>query len=95
MKFQVPQFIETETKLVGPLTLKQFLFVGGGVSIGTVEYLVLNGVVFLVVFLPTIALFGALAFARVGGQPFLNYLAYFLAYTFGSKRYLYRIPHGQ
>ena len=26
MQFQVPQFTETETKLIGPFTLKQFLW---------------------------------------------------------------------
>ncbi len=30
MRFQVPQFIETETKIVGPFTLKQFLYIALG-----------------------------------------------------------------
>jgi len=28
MQFQVPQFIEIEDKIFGPLTLKQFLYFG-------------------------------------------------------------------
>ena len=34
MQFQTPQFIETENKIIGPLTLKQFFYlaVGFGVS---------------------------------------------------------------
>lgn len=90
MKFQVPQFIETETKLIGPFTLKQFLFVAGGASVGALEYMLLDGIWFLLALLPTVAFFGALAFVKVDGQPFLNYLAYMLAYTLGSKRYVYR-----
>ena len=33
MRFQLPQFIETETKLVGPFTLKQFIYLAGGASV--------------------------------------------------------------
>ena len=29
MQFQVPQFIETEDKVVGPLTLRQFMYIAG------------------------------------------------------------------
>jgi len=90
MKFQVPQFIETETKLIGPFTLKQFLFVAGGACVGALEYMLLDGIWFLLALVPTVAFFGALAFVRVDGQPFLNYLAYMLAYMLGSKRYVYR-----
>jgi len=105
MKFQVPQFIETETKIIGPLTLKQFLFVAAGVSMTSLAYILLNGIFFAVVAILVIAFFGSLAFVKIDGQPFLNYLAYMLAYTLGSKRYIYRIkqdtnqftppPHGQ
>jgi hypothetical protein len=90
MKFQVPQFIETETKLIGPLTLKQFMFVAGGVSMVSMEFILLNGVIFLFLALATGAFFGALAFVKVDGQPFINYLAYMLAYTLGAKRYVYK-----
>ena len=91
MKFQVPQFIETETKIIGPLTLKQFLFVAGGVSTTALAYTMLSGIFFIVAALLVLGFFGALAFVKVDGQPFLNYLAYALAYMLGSKRYIYQI----
>ncbi|HXK36261.1 MAG TPA: PrgI family protein [Candidatus Paceibacterota bacterium] len=87
MRFQVPQFIETETKVVGPFTLKQFLFVAGGISMVVVEYMLLPGLFFVVLALLTAGFFAALAFLKVNDQPFLNYFAYFLAYIFGAKRY--------
>jgi len=90
MRFQVPQFIETETKIVGPFTLKQFLFVGGGASMIVLEYILLPGIFFITAAVVTSAFFGALAFLKIDGQPFLNYLAYFLAYLIGAKRYQYK-----
>jgi hypothetical protein len=33
MHYQVPQFIEIEDKIFGPLTLKQFIYLAGGVGL--------------------------------------------------------------
>ena len=33
MEYQVPQFIEVEDKIFGPFTLKQFIYVAGGVGL--------------------------------------------------------------
>ncbi len=92
MKFQVPQFIETETKLVGPLTLWQFLWVASGTSIIAMEYILTSGYIFFILLVLTAALFSSLAFVKVDGQPFLNYLAYMVAYVLGAKQYTYRPP---
>ena len=89
MKYQVPQFIETETKLVGPFTLRQFLWIAGGGSMMILEFMFLNGVFFLGAAILTLGFFGALAFAKVNGQPLVNFLAYALAYALGSKKYLF------
>jgi len=94
-KFQVPQFIETETKLIGPLTLKQFLFVAGGLSMIAMEYILFSGFIFLVAALLTAAFFGSLAFVKVDGQPFMNYLAYVTGYMLGSKRYVFKPKQDQ
>ena len=92
MKFQVPQFIDTETKLIGPFTLKQFLFVAAGVSATAVAWILLDGIVLVVVAFVILGFFGALAYAKVDDQPLLNYIAYMLAYVLGAKRAVYKIP---
>jgi hypothetical protein len=30
MQFQVPQFLDVEDKIIGPFTIKQFLYLAGG-----------------------------------------------------------------
>lgn len=91
MKFQVPQFIETETKIIGPLTLKQFLFVAGGISMGAMAFIFLSGIFLYAALLLIGAFFGSLAFAKVDGVPMLNYIAYMTAYFLSSKRYIYMV----
>jgi len=36
MRFQVPQFIEIESKIFGPLTFKQFIYLAGGAGIAPI-----------------------------------------------------------
>ena len=91
MKFQLPQFIETETKLVGPLTLRQFLWVAGGVAILFLLFMLLGlSFVFFVAGLPIAAIFAALAFLKVDEMPLINYIAYLLSYLLNPKRYIFR-----
>jgi len=38
MRFQVPQFIEIESKIFGPLTFKQFIYLAGGAGLSFLFY---------------------------------------------------------
>jgi len=91
MRFQLPQFIETETKLVGPLTLKQFLWVAGGAAILFLLFMTAGpSFIFFLVGIPIAALFAALAFLQIEGAPLINYVAYLLSYFLNPKRYIFR-----
>jgi hypothetical protein len=72
MQYQVPQFIETEDKIVGPFTLRQFLYVGvAGVVCGICYFLVQTWLFLIVGF---IVMGGALAlsFLKVNGRPLIK-----------------------
>ena len=91
MRFQLPQFIETETKLVGPLTLRQFLWVAGGASILFLLFMTVGlSFFFFAAGIPVAAIFAALAFLKMEGIPLINYLAYLLSYLLNPKRYIFR-----
>ena len=44
MRFQVPQFIDIEDKIFGPLTFKQFVYLAGG---GGLAFLIYKSVPFM------------------------------------------------
>lgn len=91
MRFQVPQFIETETKIVGPLTLKQFLWVAAGAAIIFFLFMMTQGsFVFYLIAVPTALLFGALAFIKVNDLPLIEYAAYMLTYILNPKSYVFK-----
>ncbi len=90
MKFQLPQFIETEIKIIGPFTLKQFLWIAGGVSLIALEYVSLSGIIFWILAVFSGAFFAALAFVKINDMPLINYIAYALAYSLNPKKYVFR-----
>ncbi len=87
MKFQVPQFIDTEANIIGPFTLKQFLFLAtGAVIIFVLQYVV--SLLYLIILGAPIAIFFiALAFYKVDGVPLPQYLLMALSFMTGNKRY--------
>lgn len=90
MRFQLPQFIETEVKIIGPFTIKQFLWVAAGTVFLFLDFSLFSGIIAIVIAIPIAGIAGAFAFARIDNMPLLNYFANMLFFSFGSKKYLYR-----
>ena len=90
MRFQIPQFIDVEDKIFGPFTLKQFIYLAGGVSTA------LMGVTFfglffgLLVSSPIILLALALAFYKINNRPFIHTLESAFKYMTKDKLYIWQ-----
>lgn len=74
MRYTVPQFIDVEDKILGPLTTRQFLIMLLVVMVDAILYKTLDFVTFLLLGVTLLALGGIFAFFRVNGQPFHFFL---------------------
>ena len=90
MRFQVPQFIEVEDKIFGPLTFKQFLYLAGGAGLGAIAFTFLPKFLAFPVIIPIGAFSLALAFYKINSKPFINLVEAFLKYSIGHKLYLWK-----
>ena len=82
MRYQVPQFIEIEDKIIGPLTLKQFVYLAGGAGMVFIIYTYVYSYVALLLIAIVAPLSLALAFYKINNKPFIDFLeAAFLYYT--------------
>ncbi|MEK7186749.1 MAG: PrgI family protein, partial [Patescibacteria group bacterium] len=90
MRFQVPQFIEVEDKLFGPLTFKQFIYVAGGVGICVILFTLLPNFFALLISVPIVVFALALAFYKVNERPFVQVVESFFKYHLGNKLYIWK-----
>ena len=96
-QFTVPKFIEHEAKIVGPLTFKQFIFVGIAGAICFILYFTLGKVnFFLFLLLAIILMVGgfALAFLKSGGRSLPVVLKNFFSFSMSPKIYLWKKKGG-
>lgn len=89
-QFQVPQFIEVEDKLFGPLTFKQFLYLAGGIGISFILYAWLPFIAAILPIAGVISISLALAFVKYNGRPFISTLEAFVKYILSSKLYVWK-----
>lgn len=90
MQFEVPQFIEVEDKIFGPLSWRQFLYLGGGVGAAVVMFLMLPFILFVIFGVPIGLLSAALAFYPVNNRPFAFFLEAIIDYVTKERLYLWR-----
>lgn len=85
MRFVIPQFIDTEPKIFGPVSVRQFvILLVGGIFI-YVFFRILNFLWFIPVGLFIFAASGVIAFAKVNGQSF-HYFLLNIADTFKNPK---------
>ena len=90
MRFQVPQFIEVESKIFGPLTLKQFIYLAGGAGIIFLLYVILPFFLTVLLAIPVAAFSLALAFYKVNNQPFVRVIENALKFFSASRIYIWK-----
>jgi hypothetical protein len=90
MRFQVPQFIDIEDKIFGPLTLKQFIYLVGGGGAIFILYTLLPLPLTIIFGIPLSAFTLALAFYTVNNQPFIKVVENAFYYLLSNKLYLWK-----
>ncbi len=90
MQYQVPQFIEIEDKIFGPLTFKQFVYVAGGGGMCYLAYRFIPFPISLFIVLPFGAFAVALAFYKVNNRPFIDAVQSAVKYLLGHKLYIWK-----
>ena len=90
MRFEVPQFIEIEDKVVGPLTFKQFVYIVGGGGLAFVLFAFLPKAVGIPLAGVVVLLAVALAFYKVNNKPFVFFIENFFKYVISGKLYIWK-----
>ncbi|MFZ2882506.1 MAG: PrgI family protein, partial [Candidatus Moraniibacteriota bacterium] len=89
MIFNIPQFIDIEDKLVGPLTAKQLGWLAIGGVILLIAYSTLDKATFFLSAAIIAVIFGALAFYRPYNQPLIKLVSSSILFIKRPKLYVW------
>ena len=90
MRFSIPQFIEHTPKIIGPLTFKQFSFIGGAGAICFVLYFLLPQIIFIIFSLILVSGGTIMAFLKINGKSLPLVLADMFKFSLQSKLYIWK-----
>lgn len=89
MEYHVPQFIEVEDKIVGPLTLRQFIYLAGAGGFCVIFFVYTPTILALILSAAMIGFGATLAFYKVNGKSFIEILEAGFSYYTGAKLFLW------
>lgn len=89
-QYQVPQFITIEDKVIGPLTIKQALYIGAGVVIIVLARINFESYLFWPIAVFTGGFSLLLAFAKINEQPFPTIVKNAILYITRPRLYIWK-----
>ena len=90
MRYQVPQFIEIEDKIIGPLTIKQFVYLAGGAGMSFVAFRFLTLLLAIPIIAVIIVLSLALAFYKVNNRNFIELMESVFSFYTKDRLYIWK-----
>lgn len=93
MQYSIPQFIEVEDRVLGPLTVKQFLYLLAGGIVEIIFWSLADLSLFIFLTLINLAIVIPIAFVKVNGRPFIKYLSSMIQFFSKPKLYFWsKVP---
>ena len=89
MQYQVPQFIDIEDRIIGPLTLKQFIYLAFAAAVLFVFWFLLKFYIWIIIALPITVLAFAFAFVKINDRPFIYFFIAAVFYFMKPKLYIF------
>jgi hypothetical protein len=89
MRFEVPQFVDVEDKIIGPFTWKQFIYIAGGAGSAFILYATTPFFIFLFLGIPIGAFSAGLAFYKINNRPLEIMIEAVVTYLGSARLYLW------
>ena len=90
MQFQTPQFIDIESKIVGPLTLKQFLYLAAAGGVSFLLFFTLQTWIWFIITAVLAVIAISLAFVKYNGQSLPKIALRALFFFWRPRLYLWQ-----
>lgn len=89
-QFQVPQFIDVEDKILGPITMRQFFIMLIPMGTGILLYFLLKFWLVIIMEIPITIGSAVFAFYRPYGMRFSKFFSAFLSYSLKPRMFIWK-----
>ena len=100
MQHSVPQFIDIEDKIIGPLSFRQAIYMAGGIGIAWSIFVLLSKlsasfpfILKVIIAIPFVGIGAALAFLKMNNRPFIFYAQSFFKFQTRPKKFIWKKGH--
>jgi len=98
MQYKIPQNVQIEDKIVGPLTLRQLIYLGVGGGLAYALYTILASRYFIEVWLPPVAIITiitlAFTFLKINGIKFNRWILLAITYFYNPRKRIFMMGAG-
>jgi hypothetical protein len=98
MQYKIPQNVQIEDKIVGPLTLKQLIILGTGGGISYALYSALAAKYYIEIWIwfvaPPAILTLAFTFLKINGIPFAKWVLLLSEYMYNPRKRIFQMGAG-
>jgi len=77
-QFTVPQFIDVENQIIGPITTRQFMILLGATIIMAISYKLFDFSLFVTISVTVLIIAATFAFVKINGRPFHLFILNFI-----------------
>ena len=89
-EYPVPQFIESEAKIIFFLTFRQFFILVGGGVLSFILYFILPFILFIICLMVIVLVVIIVAFFKVNNESAVKILLNFIGFSVGLKNYTWK-----
>ena len=89
-QFQVPQFIDVEDKILGPITMRQFFIMIIPLGVGILLYFLLKFWLVIIIEIPVTIGCAVFAFFHPYGMRFSKFFSAFLSYSLKPRMFIWK-----
>ena len=88
-QYQIPQFIDIEDKILGPLTIRQFFYFLAAAAIGFILWNFLTFQHFIIAMVIIGGISVMFAFVKINGKSFNAFVHNLVSFIFSSQKYVW------
>jgi len=90
MQFNVPQFTDVEDKVLGPLSMKQFLLFLAGALLLIVIWYIFSLTMVIIIGIPVAGFLVASVFVKINGRPFTSFFFAWVKFLTNPRVYIWK-----